>query len=141
MDRPLIHAVVQLTQAEAGIIRLAPLSKHIEPSSNLSLGDLVRARIFFALVSSKAFDRIQNTKNAVIFNISGRESLEKVKQTVIKARNTNHYPSHCVKLRTMILHKSCPLLMRFQSGKSPVNLSEKYITAENMLFKTISIAD
>lgn len=142
LEKRLISAVTQLTSAEAAIKKLTPLSHLIEPSSSPSLHDLAGASRFIDSVSSESLRRIQNSKNAIIFNIPDRQPLEKVKQTLLNACNMAHYPSHCVRLRKKTQQKSCPLLIQFQDGKVAREFIRKKDTiAINTLYKTIRITE
>lgn len=76
----MISAVTQLASAEAVIAKLAALSHLIKTPSNPSLHDLARASQFIDSVRPESLRRIRNRNNAVIFNFSDRQPMEKVKK-------------------------------------------------------------
>lgn len=80
-----------MTLAEAAIAKLAALP------TNRTI--LITIKMILPELANLVIQRMRNTRNAVIFNISDRQQLEKDKQTIVKVCNMGHCPGRCVRLR------------------------------------------
>ncbi|TPP64059.1 hypothetical protein FGIG_00521, partial [Fasciola gigantica] len=102
---------------------IADPSKYPNTQSLLTAGRLLNS------VASEVHQRIERSKNAVVFNISDRLPLSSNKQSLLLACGMSHHECGCVRLRKKSQRCMCPLPFQFREE----NMATEFIRRRERL--------